>query len=372
MSDRNDDDVTRRSYLRHLVPLLAVLGLLLGACSSTLPQSSLNPKGAEAEQIDQLWKLVLGLATFVFVVVNAALLFAVIRFRRRKGDTSEPKQVHGNTRLEITWTILPAVILAVLAVPTLKTLFELRSTAEGEGVLTVNVTGHQWWWEFEYPSFVAPDGRTLRTANELHLPAGVTANLVLTSADVLHSFWVPPLNGKRDLVPGEIQHLKLTPDADLDEVIPGQCAEYCWLGHADMRMRVHVEPQADFDAWVAAQLTPSPVPAEGTVEATGYATFSQLCVTCHAAYVSGPDGVQEIGARLAPDLTHFGSRETMAAAIMTNTTEHLTAWIDDPAQLKPMAPQYNDLATGRILGMPDYGLDAEAIDAVAALLESWR
>jgi cytochrome c oxidase subunit 2 len=363
---------TRWSRLRLLLPVAAGLVLVVSACSSTHPQSSLNPKGAEAHQIDELWRLVLGLATFVFVVVNAALLVAIVRFRQRKGDATEPKQIHGNTRLEIAWTILPAVVLAVLAVPTVQTLFDLRSPAEGDDVLTVRVTGHQWWWEFEYPDFVAADGRTLKTANELHIPAGVTTNLELTSADVIHSFWVPPLNGKRDLVTGEIQHLKLTPDADLDEVITGQCAEYCWLGHADMRFTVHVQQMSDFEAWAAAQLVPVAVPAEGTAAAAGYATFTQLCTVCHQAYVSGPDGIEEIGTRLAPDLTHFGGRETMAGAIMTNTTEHLASWIDNPSALKPMAPDLNDLANLRILGMPDYGLDQEAIANVVALLEGWE
>jgi cytochrome c oxidase subunit II len=372
VSDRPTGEETRRSYLRIVIPVLAVLGLLVASCSSTLPQSSLNPKGAEAQQIDDLWRLVLGLATFVFVVVNAALIIVMVRFRRRKGDTSEPKQIHGNTKLEITWTILPAVILAILAVPTLQTLFDLRTPAEGDDVLTVRVTGHQWWWEFEYPAFVTEDGRTLKTANELHIPAGVTTNLELMSADVIHSFWVPPLNGKRDLVPGEVQHLKLTPNPDLSEVIPGQCAEYCWLGHADMRFTVHVQQQADFDTWVAAQLVPSPIPAEGTAAAAGYETFTQLCVACHQAHVTGPGGVEEIGTRLAPDLTHFGSRETLAAAIMANTSEHLAQWIDNPESLKPMAPELNDLTNRRILGMPDYGLDQEAIAGVVALLEGWE
>lgn len=362
----------RRSRLRLAIPLVALLALLLASCANDLPQSSLNPKGEEAEQIDQLWQLVLALATFVFVVVNAALLFAIIRFRRRKGDTSEPKQIHGNTKLEITWTILPAVVLAVLAVPTVQTLFDLRAQATGDDVLTVRVTGHQWWWEFEYPDFVTDDGRILTTANELHIPAGVTTNLEMTSADVLHSFWVPPLNGKRDLVPGQVQHLKLTPHADLDEVIPGQCAEYCWLGHADMRMAVHVQQPEDFAAWAEAQLTPAEIPADGTVAADGYATFTQLCVACHQAHVSGPDGVEVVGTAFAPDLTHFGSRETMAAAILENTGEHVAQWLDDPQTLKPMAPELNDLANQRILGMPDYGLDAEAIAGLVALLESWQ
>lgn len=360
-----------RSRTLKLAALLATLGLLVASCASDLPQSSLNPKADEAQSIDQLWILVLTAATIVFVLVMVAFVIALIRFRARP-DSPEPKQSHGNTRLEITWTIIPAVVLAVIAVPTVRTLFDLRAEPENPAVV-VNVTGHQWWWEFEYPDFVTADGRTLKTANELHIPAGVTTQLVMTSADVIHSFWVPPLNGKRDVVPGKETSMKLTPDADVaGQIIPGQCAEYCWLAHADMRFNVHVQTQEDFDAWAAAQLEPAPVPAEGTEAAAGFETFSQICTTCHQAYVSGPDGVAEVGVAFGPDLTHFGSRTSLGANLVANTEDHLAQWIDNPSSIKPMAPELNDLANGRILGMPDYGLTQEQIAQLVELLKGWR
>ncbi|GMQ85282.1 MAG: cytochrome c oxidase subunit II [Acidimicrobiia bacterium] len=359
---------------RSLTRTLAVVpgALLLAACSSTLPQSSLNPKSAEARQIDDLWILVLVIATIVFVIVEAALVFAIFRFRKRKDDDREPKQIHGNTALEIVWSIIPAVILAAVAVPTLQTLFDLRSPAEGD-VVNVNVTGHQWWWEFEYPDILDDQGRPLTTANELHLPVGKTAELKMTSADVIHSFWVPPLGGKRDLVPGRETFIKITPDADrAGEQIPGQCAEFCWLSHADMRMLVFLQTESDFAAWAASQTQPADIPTDG-LAASGYETFTAVCAACHQAVVAGPGGtVSVVGEALAPDLTHFGSRSTLGARVASNTAEHLAQWIDNPSDFKAMAPDLNDFGTGRILGMPDYGLGDDEIAGLVALLEGWK
>ena len=169
-----------------------VFSLVVAACGSDLPQSSLNPKAVEAEKIDQLWLLVFWAATVIFVAVMTAMTISLIRFRKRSDDQPEPKQIHGNTKLEIVWTIVPAVILALMAVPTVRTLFELR-TPDTDPFMTVRVTGHQWWWEFEYLDYTDSDGRMLTTANELHIPAGVTTNLQMTSVDVIHSFWVPQL-----------------------------------------------------------------------------------------------------------------------------------------------------------------------------------
>ncbi|MDQ3782342.1 MAG: cytochrome c oxidase subunit II [Actinomycetota bacterium] len=365
----------------------------LGACSGSGPQSALTPEGPIARQIDDLWDLVFVLAVVVFVLVMAVFAVSIFRFRERKSDTREPRQIHGNTPLEISWTILPAVLLAVLAVPTVRGIFEVRAAAEGPDVIQVNVTGHQWWWEFEFPDMVSDDGRTLVTANELHIPAGVKVQLNMTSRDVIHSFWVPPLNGKRDVVPGRITQLVLEADpgvADKDfgfgpGVIPGQCAEFCGLSHADMRLRVFVQSPAEFEAWAAAQLEPVPVPTEGAA-AAGYETFNSTCTACHQAVVADADGtVTTLGAertlevdgvtfldQFGPDLTHFGGRSTLGAAILENSEEHLGNWIDNPSDLKPMAPLRNDLEAGRVLGMPSYGLDSEQIAQLVELLEGWQ
>lgn len=366
-------DAARRRSVGYVgVAAVALGALFLASCSSDLPQSSLNPQSVEAEQIDRLWDLVFWIGFGVFVVVEAALIYAIVRFRKRPGDEAEPKQVHGNTRLEIVWSIIPVVILAVIAVPTLTTLFDLRRPAEGD-FLRVEVIGHQWWWEFRYPDILDGDGRPLTTANELHLPAGTTSELQMTSADVIHSFWVPSLAGKRDVVPGRFNYLKITPDpGTAGDMIKGQCAEYCGLAHADMRFRVFLDSEADFETWSTEQLAASPVPTEGP-EAAGYETFTALCTTCHQAKVETPEGsIDVIGAALGPDLTHFGSRTSIGAGIEDNTTEHLAEWIDNPASVKPMSPEMNDIAAGRIMGMPDYGLDDQQIAELVALLEMWK
>lgn len=377
----------------------AALMLVLSACSGSGPQSSLEPEGPIARDIDGLWELVLILATVVFVLVMAAYVISLVRFRERKNDTREPKQVHGNTRLEIAWTIIPAVLLAVLAVPTIQTLFEVRAVPEGPDVLQVHVTGHQWWWEFVYPDYVGEDGRALITANELHIPADTKVNLTMSSADVIHSFWVPPLNGKRDVVPGRVSTLTLEADGDVvlvdrdfgEGVILGQCAEFCGLAHADMRMRVFVHDDAEFEAWAAGQLEPAIVASSGPA-AAGYETFTQVCTACHQATVVLPDGTTEtVGpdnfidvdgvefrSSFGPNLTHFGGRTTFGGASFDTpwanpeAREHLEQWLENPADIKPMDPDRNDIPNGRILGMPAFGLTAEEIDNLIAMLEGWE
>ena len=359
--------MTRRR--RTLLLLVLVLGLTLLAASygpdraelgllvdEQLPQNSLNPAGPEAQRIDNLWWLVFWIATAVFVLVQAALVVAMVRFRRRKGEDRPVKQLHGNTRLEIGWTLLPAVILAVIAVPTVAAIFDMRAgPGDDENVLHIEVTGHQWWWEFHYPEY----GFT--TAGEMHIPTGRPVWLTMTSADVIHSFWVPQLNGKRDVLPGRISHLRL--EADAPGVYLGQCAEFCGLAHADMRQRVFAHEEADFEAWALAQATPVVAPTEGAALA-GWETFLILCSSCHAI-----DGTTAVG-DLAPNLTHFASRTSFGGASISNTREHLRQWLENPSSLKPMAPERNDIAAGRILGMPALGLDSKQLDDVIAFLET--
>jgi len=357
----------------HRKPTLLMLGLLaailvLTACAgpdrlglesvvdSDLPQNSLDPAGPDARSIDNLWRLVFWIATGIFVMVEAALLFAVFRFRRRKGVDRPVKQARGNARLEIVWTIIPAMILAAVAVPTIATLFDLRAAPEpDENALQIEVTGHQWWWEFHYPEY----GFT--TANELHIPAGRAVYLTMTSADVIHSFWVPQLGGKRDLVPGRTTNLTL--EADEPGIFLGQCAEFCGLAHADMRHRVFAETETGFKAWAAAQAEPATPPTEGPA-AAGWETFQISCASCHTI-----DGISAV-AELAPNLTHFASRTTFGGASFANTDEHLREWLNNPLDLKPMRPDYNDLAKGRVLGMPDLGLTDQQIDELIAFLDT--
>ncbi len=359
---------TLRRKRTFLVLLALAAMFVLAACAgpdrlgidsvvdSDLPQNALDPAGPAARSIDNLWWLVFWIATVIFVVVEAALIFVVFRFRRRGGTDEPVKQVHGSTRLEIVWTIIPAVILAAIAVPTIATLFDLRAEpAPSENALQVEVTGHQWWWEFYYPEY------DVTTANELHIPAGRPVYLTMTSADVIHSFWVPQLNGKRDLVPGRTTNLTL--EADEPGVFFGQCAEFCGLAHADMRHRVFAETEADFEAWASAQAEPATLPAEGPA-AAGWETFQISCASCHTV-----DGTSAEG-DFAPNLTHFASRTTFGGATFANTEAHLREWLRDPIDLKPMRPDYNDLEAGRVLGMPNLGLTEVEIDGLIAFLDT--
>lgn len=346
-----------------------------------------------AREIDDLWILVYSIAVIVFVLVFVALVIALWRFREREGDDRRPVQLHGNTKLEITWTIIPAVILAVITVPTVQGIFSVREVPTGPDTVQITVTGHQWWWEYEYVGHERADGRPLYSANELHIPAGVDVNLTMTSADVIHSFWVPPLNGKRDVVPGRLTNLTLNADPEVVTtdygagvgVILGQCAEFCGLAHADMRVRVFVHTPEGFDAWIDAQLAVAPVEEAGTA-ADGFRTFTAVCTACHQASVQQPDGTVELvgpedffyeidghtfHSALGPDLTSFHNRTRFGGAVFTNDTEHLAVWLNNPSDLKPMEPQYNDIANRRILGMPAFGLTQQEIFELITMLDTW-
>lgn len=331
--------------------------MLVSACAGEdLPQNSLEPAGPIARDIDGLWNLVFWIAVVVFVLVEGALVLSVIRHRRRRNESRPaPKQIHGNTRLEIVWTVIPALLLITLAVPTIDGIFDIRSEPKGDRI-DITVTGHQWWWEFEYPEgFV--------TANELHIPAGRTVYLTLQSADVIHSFWVPRLAGKRDLVPGRTNFLTLIADEPTPpgEPLLGQCGEFCGLAHADMRIRVFVETPAAYSRWTDDQTQPATIPVDGPGVA-GFEVFTRVCSACHA--IAGTP----YAARLAPDLTHFASRTTFAAATQENNDDNLRTWLRNPPGVKPMTPGLNDVSAGRILGMPDFGLSEGEIDALVALL----
>jgi len=363
---------SRRMHPRRLFLFTLTFSVLvLSACAGNGPQSAIEPAGKMAENIDKTWDLVLMLATIVFFLVEGALVVTIWKFRHKKGaDDVRPKQIHGNTAVEIAWTIIPALILAILAVPNVKGILEIRTVPVGDDVLQVQVIGHQWWWEFRYPDLVDDQGNVLVTANELYIPEQTRVNLSMTSADVIHSFWVPKLNGKRDLVPGKTSNLTLIADAAQEEPFFGQCAEFCGLSHADMRIKVYVKSVADFDAWTAAQLLPAQIPTDPIAKA-GYDTFVSTCAACHAATVQTPNGVEIIGKPYAPNLTHFGSRNTFGGATFENTTELLTQWIHDPSSLKPMNPDAN-IIPERILGMPSFGLTDAAVAELVALLEGWK
>lgn len=329
---------TRWARLVLVLVSVSLLVLLLSACSET-PQSSLEPAGEQARKIDSLFGIAFWIAAGFFVFVQVMLVIALFRFRHRPGR-EEPRQVHGNTRLEVAWTVVPALILAGLAIPTVGTIFDLAS--EPADAMEVRVVGHQWWWEVHYPE------QGVVTANEVHIPTGRPVRLTLESADVIHSFWVPRLSGKQDLVPGSTH--KLTIQADEPGVYPGQCAEYCGLSHANMRFRVVAQSESDFNRWVSQQQQTARQPTSGLAAQGAQIFQTGQCIACHTV-----NGTQAQG-KIGPDLTHFASRETFAGGTFEVNEENLTAWLQDPPGVKPGAL------------MPNLNLTDEQIRALVAYL----
>jgi cytochrome c oxidase subunit II len=318
------------------------LALFLTACAENYPQTTLLPKSEFTRLIDDVFRTTFWWAVLVFVLVEGALLYAIFRFRARPGDP-EPEQVHGNTKLEVVWTVIPAVILAFIAVPTVKTIFKTSLPAENPEV-EVEVIGHQWWWEFRYPKL------GVVTANEMHVPVGKLVGLRMWSADVLHSFWSPQLAAKRDIFPvfPNTKFKKVNPlwfTADTTGDFSGQCAELCGIQHGRMMLRVIVQTQEEFDAWVAQQRLGSPLvdggrlPAavdsarkQDTVITKGEAAFLATgCISCHA--MAGTPLAGTLALR-GPNLSHFGSRTTLGSGMLENTPTNLAAWLRDPQKVK--------------------------------------
>jgi cytochrome c oxidase subunit 2 len=318
--------------------LVAGLLLLLTGCSGPFPQSVFHARSDFAVELDGLFWNVFWWAVVVFLIVETLLLVAIARFRARPG-AAMPKPVHGHTLLEIGWTLAPALILVFIAVPTMRTIFSTAGHA-AEGALRVEVIGHQWWWEYRYPTL------GVSTANELHLPVGTPVQVEMTSADVIHSFWAPGLGGKRDLMQGRTNRIAFR--ADSTGEYWGQCAEFCGASHANMRFTTVVLAPDAFDRWVAGQRAPASEPSGPAAE--GKAIYARsACVGCHTIR-----GVS--GGVVAPDLTHFGSRKTLAAGLYPNTVDHVARWILDPPAMKPGAK------------MPSLGLTAAEARAVATYL----
>lgn len=326
-----------------------VVGLLvlLSACAPNAPQDALEPAGPYARQIDSLFSWVFWTAAGVFFLVEGLLVYAALRFRHRPGRPA-PVQVHGNPRLEIAWTVAPAALLAAIAVPTVLLIFGL--SRRPAGAYDIEVVAHQFWWEVRYPR------EQVVTANEVHIPVGQPVFVRLTSVDVIHSFWIPRLAGKQDVRPGAVTHLTL--EAERPGVYLGQCAEYCGLSHANMRLRVVAQPPEQFRAWVEQQRAPAVAqPSEEVV-----AAFQRAgCAGCHTL-----NGVEGFGApsvntsTVGPDLTHFGSRQTFAGATRNNTPEELAAWLRDPQAVKPG----NDMVIPR--------LTEREVSALVAYLDSLK
>ncbi|MDQ8154592.1 MAG: cytochrome c oxidase subunit II [Gemmatimonadota bacterium] len=237
-------------HLRRVAPVavLALALLALAACGGDYPNSTFSKNTELNDGAVFIWDRMMLLGTIVFVVVEVLLVYTIFKFRRREGGPA-PRQIHGNAALEITWTAIPALILVFLAVPTVRTIFENQRKAPANA-LQVEVIGHQWWWEFRYPEY------GITTANELYLPIGRTVNFSLRTRDVLHSFWIPQLGGKRDLIANKVNYIWFTPKETLSPAaLNGACVEYCGASHANMRFRTFTVTAADFDKWVAHQKT---------------------------------------------------------------------------------------------------------------------
>jgi cytochrome c oxidase subunit 2 len=353
--------VNVRSPITQLAFAAALLcsGTFAGASPSTSIFSTISTPAGE---VNQLALFVLSITGFIFVGVSALLIYALIRYRARTADETEPPQVFGSVQIELAWTIIPILVIVVLFLGTARVLFSVQDAPKPAAALDVTVVGHQFWWEFRYPKY------NIVTANELHVPLSSVAApkptyMKLTSADVIHSFWVPQLAGKTDLLPNRVNEMWIDPQ--VPGVYVGQCAQFCGTQHAKMLLRVYVDTPDQFQTWIAQQqkmqaelgvtggyaLSDAGNGTNGSsdtpparIEAIrdsrssprtmtshdGQLIFEQqACINCHTVAGTVANG------RYGPDLTHLMSRSTIAAGAVANTPANLKAWIDDPNQFKP-------------------------------------
>lgn len=282
-----------------------------------------NPASGQAKGISDLFWLVLGVATFVVLIVSVLVAYFGFKYRRIGNDDSEPKQVSENTKFEIIWTATPFVILVGLFVWMLFSLGSIDPDVSAQAAANpdVIVIGHQWWWEYRYPKL------GIVTANELHIPTGQKLLLQFESYDVDHNWWVPQLGRKMDAIPGQINQMYV--QADQPDVFHGACAEYCGTEHAWMLISVHAQSQADFNTWVKQQQTLPTIPAGDTAAQAGKQVFlNNTCASCHA--INGTTANADVG----PNLTHLMSRETLGTGIIQNTPQNLYKWVKDVQKIK--------------------------------------
>jgi len=397
--------VPRRALRRRLIAAGAsAVALVAAGCAEDAPQDTWQPKGDNAQRIHGLQWPVFAIAGVVLVIVMAAIIWAVFRYRDRGQPI--PKQTHGRPALEIGLTILPALILIGVAIPTVGTLLALSETDDTECV--VNVTGQQWWWEMDYPVQDGCGGveRPIITSGQMVIPVGTNVLVRGTSRDVIHSWWIPPLNGKRDMVPGRVHTVRL--QADEPGIFAGQCTEFCGLSHANMRMEVVALTADDFETWKANQLADYQAPAAETAQAQGETVFVQQCARCHQIDgLLNADGTPNISepqlhvySGSAPNLTNLMTRNTFAGATYDLVTENcrdevweaspeefgarylegvtaaclneveLREWIRNAPEKKPMYadPEELEETDAKTRGMPYLALSEEQIDQLIAYL----
>ena len=300
--------------------------LCLAAAQTQHPVPSiLKPLATPAESIYHLSFLVYAITGTIFAIVFGLLVYVVMKFGRRAEDSDkEPAQVYGSTQIELAWTVIPVLIVVILFLATARVIHGVQDAPKPPAAVDVTAVGHQFWWEYRYPKY------GVVTANELHVPVNDPAHptptfLKLLSADTDHSFWVPQLAGKTDLIPNHPNEMWMDPR--VTGIFLGQCAQYCGTQHAKMLLRVSVDTPEEFDAWIRQQQKPAN--ADST-EVAGKRVFeTTACVNCHAVAGTGANG------QFGPDLTHLMSRETIAAGAATNTAENLRLWIQNPDAIKP-------------------------------------
>lgn len=320
---------------------LWVLPWLVGACNYTNRQSGVDPKSDTTRMGDAVYNWILAIDVVIAIGVTIALAYALWRFRDR-GQVERPKQVHGNTALEIGWTLAPVFILVTIMVPTVKTIFAQQAPAVSNAV-HVKVIGKQWWWEYEY----VENGAVV--ANELHVPAGRQVALDMISTDVIHSWWAPKLTGKRDV--NSWQRTQITFTADEPGTYWGQCVEFCGDSHALMRIKVIVHTEDDYQKWLAHQA--KDVVAQPSAEVK---TALAQCFTCHSLRGVSPGIARNVIS--GPDLTHLGSRSSLFADVREATKANLVQWLKDPRSIKPGARmpgasvKYPSMAEDKVRGVP--------------------
>jgi cytochrome c oxidase subunit 2 len=347
----------KRRPLRTLIPSVIsplwifVFGEFLPAFSDPNPTTSIfKPLSQPAQDIKELSLLTIAICTVIFLVVAGLLVFTIVRYRHRAGDeASEPPQIYGSNQIELAWTVLPILIVFTLILVTSRSIAEIQDRKPPPGTVNATVIGHQWWWEIRYPEL------GIVTANELHVPASTDSSrrptfLKLQSVDVAHSFWVPQLAGKTDLIPNK-QNLMWIEPTQLGTYL-GNCAEYCGTQHARMLIRVIVHTPEEFDRWVAEQKQPALEDANAKQGRKLF--FANSCVNCHTIRGTTAEG------KFGPDLTHMMSRQTLASGAVPNNSEMLRLWVRDPQQLK----------IGCL--MPNMQLTDAEVDQVVAYLQTLK
>jgi len=316
--------------------------------SGQSPTSIFAPAGTPAHSVFGLSMLVLGITTAIFLVVGGLLLYALLRYRHRPLDVNalqEPAQVYGSNQIELSWTVIPVLIVVLLFLATARVIYTTEHASRPAASLDVRVIGHQFWWEYRYPKL------GIVTANELHIPVSdpkhpTPTYLTMSSADTNHSFWVPRLAGKMDLIPNKVNTMWVDPQTA--GLYLGQCAQYCGTQHAKMLLRVYADTPVEFATWVANQQHAA---NQNPIAAQGRAVFEHnACISCHTIAGTVANG------RFGPDLTHVASRDTIASGSVPNTPANIRSFVDNPAHFKP-----------GVL-MPPMHLNDHDLDAVTAYL----